>query len=155
MKYLVDLKNRGLLAPGDMAKIAALRQMNIIVRNAAAEVRSNPAKYIKTAQYRAMTKSGYGWLAPMFKGSAVENAAIEIIENTPRLKGQFSHTGFQRSIGSSGHVPKSATAKGGFVDFIGTGRYSGLRFDLTTPAMSSGKYLKYGPDVLVPTYNPF
>ena len=151
MKYLVDLKNRGLLAPGDITKITALRQMNIIVRNATVEA----TKLITRPQFHAMSKSGNGWLEPMFKGSAVEKAARKTIEDSSRLSKLFIYTGSQRSVRSLGHVPKSATSSGGFVDFVGAGPYSGLRFDLTTPAMSGGKYLKYGPDVLVPTYNPF
>ena len=149
MKYITRLKRQGKINATDIRRITAQRQMNILTRRAAKDVKSTMVG-ISERQQEWMH---IPFLNRMFTGTAIEKHVANQISNSRRLQGLFEWTGSARSTSSIGYVSKIlGVRKGGFVDFVGQGRNAGMIFDITGKASRATKYRKYGSDILVPTY---
>jgi hypothetical protein len=116
-------------------------RLQAVVDRVSARMAEDPLGFVTSlgllsgAELRAARR--LDWLAKMFYGCALERAVRNEIRADPELRGLFEH------VGGAGRE-----------DFVGLGRFSGFKFDLTTSKAipSHLRRPRYGPGLNIVTY---
>jgi RHS repeat-associated protein len=122
-----------------LSQTAEMNAFQSVVEKVAAHLARNPElaqQVLSAGEYSFyQTQAGFGRVY----GTAIQRLVALEIESSPELASLFEHVGLPFVKG---------------VDFVGKSgsAAAGLRFDITTVLQFATKAVKYGRDVLVPTY---